>query len=182
MSLITALKIGGAVAGAGVGTAQAMKARKLKEKADKINPQLEDSRTVALLDDIKRKASSFATGTDPITSRLKSDVDTALAKTQESLTKISRGDSRTLQEGLESTFSKAVASKAKVSAIAADRAFKYDALTTKLTGDIASRSLDIKMSAKAQALREAAELKASALKNISGAIPGLTSGLTDLIN
>lgn len=171
------LGVASSAAGLGMGISQSIKAKKLKIEADKISPALEDPRTLALLDEIKRKARTFATGTDPLTSRVKSDIDRSLAKTQASLTKISRGDSRILQEGLENIFSKAVKAKATVSALAADRAFKQDTLVGKLTGDIASRSLDIKMSAKAQALREAAELRTSANINISGAIPGLVSGV-----
>lgn len=168
------------LANLGVGWMQSRKAKKLEDKAEGLTPADFDPRQVALLDDIKRKAKLLGAGKDAVTSALRKDISSNLAKTTDSLVEGTQGNSGALIEGLRKTTEAAGDSASKVASVAANKAFQFTPLITQLTDKIAQRSFDIKMYDKIQTLRQAAEMRKSANENLGSAVGESASGLGEM--
>lgn len=158
------------VAGLGVGLVQGSRARKLRAGADKLLPSPEDPEVRNLMNTIKRKARAIETGTDPVTSAGRKIIAKGQATTQGNIVRSAAGDPRRVLEGLRRTGADAGDAAAKLTATTYPASRFYTELRTNLLNKISSRKFDLKMSQRAQALREAAELKAASNRNISSAI------------
>ncbi len=158
------------VAGLGVGLVQSRRAKTLRAGADKLLPSPEDPEVRNLMNVIKRKAKAIETGTDPVTSAGKKIIAKGLATTQGNIVRSAAGDPRRVLEGLRRTSADAGDAAAKLTATTFPASRFYTELRSNLLNKISSRKFDLKMSQRAQQLREAAELKSASNRNIAGAI------------
>lgn len=158
----------GNIIGIPLSIAQSKNAKKLQSEADAINPPLEDPRMTRLLDSIKRKASAISSGTDPLAVEQTKAAGQGLVTTQSALINGVGGDSNVLLSGLRRTQGAYAKDLAGATAVSAANEKYYTGLAANLADTISTRALDLTMAKKAQKLREAAELRTTANKNISG--------------
>lgn len=157
-------------AGLGLGIYQAGKANNLSAQADKLIPSPEDPEVRNFYDLIRRKARAIETGTDPTTALGKKLISKSQATTQGNVVRASSGDARQVIAGLTRT---GKATGDAVSSLIASRepaSQYYTSLGSSILGKISSRKFDLKMSQRAQKLREAGEMKTASSRNISGAL------------
>lgn len=162
------------IAGMGLGLFQSKQAKKLQKEGEAISPPLEDPRMTSLLDSVKRKATSVASGTDSLSVEMTKQAGENLATTQSSLTSGVGGDSGVLLSGLRKTQLDANKSLSSARAVSGEQEKYYSSLAGTLADKISARKFDLTMYKRLQKLREAAELKKTANANISGGMAGLS--------
>ena len=168
------------IAGIGLGIFQGRKAKKLQKEGEAITPPLEDPRMTFILDSVKRKATSVASGTDPLSVEMTKQTGENLATTQSSLTGAVGVDAGVLLSGLRKTQLDANKSLSSARAVAGEQEKYYSSLATTLADKISARKFDLTMYKRLQKLREAAELRTTANQNVSGGIAGIGSSLDKL--
>ncbi len=159
-------------AGAGLttGIIQGQRAKKLTGQADKLLPPAEDPETRNLLNTLRRKARAIETGTDPVTAAGRKIIARNVATTQGNIVRSSARDPRKVLEGFRRTSVDASTATGRLAASTYPASRFYTELRSNLLNRISSRKFDLSMSQRAQKLREAAEARSAANRNISGAL------------
>jgi len=160
-----------------MGAVQSARAKKLRGQAERFIPSPEDPEVRSLLNQVRRKTRAIETGTDPVTAAGKKIISRNLSTTQGNVVRSASGDPRRVLEGLRRTSGDASDATARLMASTYPASQYYTELGSTLLNKISARKFDLKMSQRAQLLREAAEQKTAANKNIAGAI-GTAGGFT----
>ncbi len=156
--------------GLGIGFKQRRQAGMLRKQAERFLPGPEDPEVRNFQNLIKRKARAMETGTDPITATGKKLIAKSQATTQGNIVRSAGGDPRRVLEGLKVTGKQTSDAISKLTASTFPASQYYTTAASNILGKISSRKFDLKMSQRAQALRESAEKKSASNANISGAL------------
>jgi len=156
--------------GLGIGLNQRSEARKLKGQAQKFLPGPEDPEVRNFYNLIQRKARAIETGTDPVTAAGKKMIKQAQTTTQGNIVRAGAGDPRKVLEGFKATTRGTGEAVSRLMASTYPSSQYYTSLGGQILGKISSRKFDLKMSQRAQLLREAGEKETASSRNISGAL------------
>lgn len=153
-----------------IGGAQHFEAAGLRAAAEKKLPPPEDPEVRNFYNLIQRKARAIERGVDPVTVMGKKLIRESQATTQGNIVRSSAGDPRKIIEGLRRSSLDTSRAISRLYASTYPSSQYYTSLASQILDKISARKFDLKMSQRAQLLREAAEKQSASNLNISGAL------------